>query len=208
MITELWLPFVLAAAVILVVPGPTIILVMSQAVIHGRRSVLPLVAGVVAGDFTAMLLSLLGLGALMAASATLFTMFKWGGACYLVYLGIKLWRTDPKRCNGPGPGVGSSSASLLKSAFVVTTLNPKSIAFFVAFFPQFITPQEPVWPQLLALGATFLLLAALNAFVYGIFAGQIRETIRKDRVRRWFNRCGGGALIGAGIITAGLQRSP
>lgn len=207
MVTEMWLPFVLAATVILVIPGPTIILVMSQAIIHGRKSVLPLVAGVVAGDFTAMVLSLLGLGAVMAASAALFTIFKWAGAGYLVYLGIKLWRTDPKVVGRPVPGPVSSPTSILRSAFVVTTLNPKSIAFFVAFFPQFITSREPVWPQLATLGITFLFLAALNAFVYGIFAGQLRETIRKERVRGWFNRCGGGALIGAGIITAGLQRS-
>jgi threonine/homoserine/homoserine lactone efflux protein len=207
MVTEMWLTFILAATVILVIPGPTIILVMSQAVMHGRKSVLPLVTGVVAGDLTAMVASLLGLGAVMAASAALFTVFKWAGACYLVYLGLKLWRTQPNGTGESGPDLDMSSRSLLRSAFVVTSLNPKSIAFFVAFFPQFIIPVKPVWPQLAVLGATFLFLAAVNAFMYGIFAGQLRDTIRKERVKRWFNRCGGGALIGAGIITAGLQRS-
>jgi len=91
---ELFIPFVLAATLILIIPGPTILLVISQAVTHGRESVVPLVIGVFLGDFLAMTLSLLGLGALMAASAALFTIFKWIGALYLIYLGIKLWKLN------------------------------------------------------------------------------------------------------------------
>ena len=86
---NLWITYFFATTVILIIPGPTIILVISQAVAHGRKSVVPLAAGVVLGDFTAMTLSLLGLGAIMSASAALFTMFTWIGAIYLLYLGIK-----------------------------------------------------------------------------------------------------------------------
>jgi hypothetical protein len=89
----------------------------------------------------------------------------------------------------------------------VTALNPKGIAFFVAFLPQFISPNEPVFNQLLLLGGTFLFLALVNAALYALFASQLREVIRKTSVRKWFNRCGGAALIGAGIFTAGMQRS-
>lgn len=88
---ESWILFVLATTLILVIPGPTIILVISQAVDHGRKSVVPLVAGVLLGDFTAMTLSLLGLGVILAASAVLFTLFKWIGPVYLVYLVIRMW---------------------------------------------------------------------------------------------------------------------
>ena len=77
---EVWITYIFASTLILIIPGPTIILVVSQAVTHGRKSVVPLVAGVVFGDFTAMALSLLGLGAIMTASAGLFTLFKWIGA--------------------------------------------------------------------------------------------------------------------------------
>jgi threonine/homoserine/homoserine lactone efflux protein len=87
---EIYITYFFATTLILVIPGPTIILVVSQAVTHGRKSVVPLVVGVVFGDFTAMTLSLLGLGAIMSASATLFTLFKWIGALYLLYLGINL----------------------------------------------------------------------------------------------------------------------
>lgn len=204
---EMWMTYILATTLILIIPGPTIILVISQAVTNGRKSVAPLVAGVILGDFTAMTLSILGLGAIMAASAALFTLFKWIGAVYLLYLGIRLWRTNPKSSSIQHENTAASPLSLFKSSFIVTALNPKGIAFFVAFLPQFISPHSPALSQILILGGTFLFLALVNAALYAIFASQLRETIKRTSVRKWFNRCGGSALIGAGIFTAGLQRS-
>ena len=204
---EIWFAYALATVLVLVIPGPTIILVIGQAVAHGRRSVVPLVAGVVLGDFTAMTLSLLGLGAIMSASAMLFTVFKWVGALYLLYLGVNLWRADPKGASGQHVKKDVSRGSLFKSAFFVTALNPKGIAFFVAFLPQFISPHAPAFGQVLILGGTFLVLALANAALYAFFAGRLSETIKRTVARRWFNRCGGTALIGAGIFTAGMQRS-
>ena len=204
---EIYIAYVLTTIVILIIPGPTIILVISQAVTHGRKSVLPLAAGVVLGDFTAMALSLLGLGAIMTASATLFTLFKWIGAVYLVYLGIRHWRADPENGSLQHDAKGTLHRSLFRSSFIVTALNPKSIAFFVAFLPQFISPHGPGFGQILILGGTFLLLALVNAALYAVFAGQLRETVKRAGVRKWFNRCGGTALMGAGIVTAGMQRS-
>ena len=204
---EMYITYVFATTLILVIPGPTIILVVSQAVTHGRKSVVPLAAGVVFGDFTAMTLSLLGLGALMSTSATLFTLFKWIGALYLLYLGINLWRANPENKFIKNGKKDISTRSLFKSSFIVTALNPKGIAFFVAFLPQFISANEPVLSQLFLLGGTFLLLALVNAALYALFASQLRETIKKTRVRKWFNRCGGTALIGAGMLTAAMQRS-
>ncbi|GBC59446.1 lysine transporter LysE [Desulfonema ishimotonii] len=204
---DVWLPFVFASALILIIPGPTIILVISQAVTHGRRSVTPLVAGVLFGDFAAMTLSLLGLGALLSASAALFTIFKWIGALYLVYLGIKLWKPNPENSSIRKDAKNTSERSLFRSAFIVTALNPKSIAFFVAFLPQFIDPLRPALHQLTLLGGTFLFLATVNATLYAVFAGHLSEHMRKKKVRKWFGRCGGTALIGAGIFTAGMQRS-
>jgi len=204
---EMWFAFAVAASIILVIPGPTILLVIGQAVAHGRRSVFPLATGVLLGDFTAMTLSLLGLGALLSASAALFSLFKWIGSIYLICLGIKLWRIDPGRESVANTTSDASKRSLFKSAYIVTALNPKGIAFFVAFLPQFVNPSEPVFFQLFLLGSTFLLLAVVNAALYAVFAGQLGEQMKKGRVRRWFNRCGGTALIGAGIFTAGMQRS-
>ena len=89
----------------------------------------------------------------------------------------------------------------------MTALNPKSIAFFVAFLPQFIDPLKPVFFQLTLLGGTFLLLATINATLYAFFAGQLSEYMRKRNIRKLFNWCGGSALIGAGIFTATMKRS-
>lgn len=205
---DLYIAYVLATTLILVVPGPTIVLVVTQAVVHGRKSVVPLVAGVVCGDFTAMTLSLLGLGAVMSASAALFTLFKWAGAVYLIYLGISLWRSGTdERAVQPEKEVRSNGV-LFKQSYFVTSFNPKGIAFFVAFLPQFIHHHAPVIQQLVLLGGTFLFLAFVNAALYALFASQLRSSIRQPVVQKWFNRCGGTALIGAGIVTAGLQRTP
>src|SRR5919108_3219710 len=92
MTIETWLAFAAASTVLLIIPGPTILLVISYALGRGMRTALPVAAGVALGDFTAMTLSMLGVGALLAASDMLFTALKWIGAAYLIYLGVKLWR--------------------------------------------------------------------------------------------------------------------
>ena len=199
--------FFLAAAIVLVIPGPTIILVISHSASQGRRAVLPLVAGVTLGDFTAMTLSLLGLGAILSASAALFSILKWIGAIYLVYLGIKLWRSTPQPSAMRATDMATTHHRLFTHAYIVTSLNPKSIVFFVAFLPQFIDHTAPLTFQLILMGLTFLFLAAINATVYGLFAGHLRDVLQHATVLRWFNRCGGSALIGAGIFTAAFQRS-
>jgi threonine/homoserine/homoserine lactone efflux protein len=204
---EIWIAFFVAATIVLIIPGPTILLVISQAISHGRGAVIPLVAGVTLGDFTAMTLSLLGLGAILATSAALFSVLKFIGVAYLVYLGIKLWRTNPEKHKIPSAVRKPSNSSLLKGAFVVTALNPKSIAFFVVFLPQFVNPQGQTLSQLVILGATFLILATINAALYGFFAGHLRDSIDSPRVHRWLNRCGGSVLIATGAFTAALRRA-
>lgn len=204
---ETWFAFVIAAMIVLVIPGPTIILVISQAIAHGRRSVIPLVLGVTLGDLTAMALSLLGMGAILATSAALFSALKWFGTIYLVYLGIKLWRANPDISASRSTRHQASYRALFKSTFVVTTLNPKSIMFFVAFLPQFVDPQSQAIPQFALLGATFLTLGTINAALYGLFAGHLRETLQRSQVGRWINRCGASALIGAGIFAATARHS-
>ncbi|MEZ4620325.1 MAG: LysE family translocator [Caldilineaceae bacterium] len=207
MAIETWLAFALAAFVVLIIPGPTIVLVIGRAMTYGKRSVMPLVTGVTLGDFTAMTLSLLGLGAVMAASAMLFTLFKWVGAGYLLYLGFKTWRSDPTAKLTPVHALAGTDWVLLRSAYVVTALNPKSIAFFVAFLPQFVDHRVATLPQFSVMMVTFLVLAAMNAGLYGFFAGQMHERLQDVRARRWINRTGGTALIGAGLLTAAMKRA-
>ena len=200
------LAFVMATALIVATPGPTVLLVITQAASHGPRSVLPLVAGVLLGDFTAMSLSLLGLGALLATSATLFLAFKWVGAAYLVYLGVRLWYTSPEAAAARGRSTLSGRA-LMRRSFLVSALNPKGIAFYVAFLPQFIDHQQPAAPQMALLGGIFLALAVTIVSLYAVFASRLRTRIDNPKVRRRINRFGGGALVGAGIFTAGMENA-
>src|SRR5215468_7728087 len=129
---ETWLAFTAATAVLLVIPGPTILLVISYALGQGMRTALPVAVGVALGDFTAMTLSMLGLGALLATSALLFTALKWLGAAYLIWLGIKLWRAGGAFQATPQADA-AAPVRMLGHAWIVTALNPKSLTFFVAF---------------------------------------------------------------------------
>jgi threonine/homoserine/homoserine lactone efflux protein len=199
-----WLAFVAAAAVLLAIPGPTVTLVIAYALGQGRKAAWATVAGVAMGDLTAMTASMLGLGALLAASSDLFTALRWIGAAYLVWLGIKLWRANPEVAAAEG---AAPARRIFWHAYAVTALNPKSIVFFVAFVPQFVDASLPYAPQAAVLVATFVVMAAANAGVYAVAAGGARGAIRRPSVLRWLNRGGAVALIGAGAFAAFTRKA-
>lgn len=203
---DLWLTFVAASVALLLIPGPTVLLVLSYALSKGRSVALASAAGVALGDFTAMSLSLAGLGALVLASATAFTVLKWIGALYLVWMGVKLLRSAP----GAGLAVSRDAVSargVFGHAAAVTALNPKSIAFFIAFVPQFVDASAPLLPQFALLVATFVTLAALNVLAYALAADRLRRLIGRPSVLAWLTRAGGAALIAMGALTATLRRA-
>ena len=203
---ESWAAFTAASAVLLIIPGPTVLLVVSYALGQGWRTVLPMTVGVALGDFTAMTLSMLGLGALLAASATLFTILKWVGAAYLVYLGVRLWRAGGTLDAAPRTDA-VSAAKMLGHAWLVTALNPKSITFFVAFLPAFLDPQADFLTQMVVFETTFLVLAFANAFGYALVAARARGFVANPRAIGIVNKVGGGLLIGAGAATVTLAGS-
>lgn len=201
---ETWLAFTAAAAVLLIIPGPTILLVVSYALGQGWRVALSMAAAVALGDFTAMTLSMLGIGALLLASATIFTALKWVGAAYLVYLGVKLFRAGGQL--KAEPRTGSVSALRMAShAWLVTALNPKSLTFFIAFLPQFLDRHADFWTQMAIFEATFLALAFANAFGYALAASRARSMVGNPRTIRIFNRTGGTLLVGAGVATVAIR---
>ena len=201
---ETWLAFAAASALLLIIPGPTILLVVSYALGQGWRSALPVSIGVALGDFTAMTLSMLGVGAILAASATVFTALKMLGAAYLVYLGIKLFRAGGTLNVEPKTDA-ASTARMIGHAWVVTALNPKSITFFVAFLPQFLDRHGDFFTQMVIFETTFLILAFANAAGYALVASRARNLVRSPRAIRIFNRTGGTLLIGAGVATASMR---
>ena len=196
---DLWLAFVVSSAVLLVIPGPTILTVISYSMAHGRRANAPLVAAVALGDSTALVLSLLGLGALLATSAWWFMVVKGVGGLYLLYLGIKLLRAGISSADLPIPAAPSSRWRLFANTYLVTALNPKGIVFFVAFLPQFIGPGAAVTQQLWLLAVTFVLMATLNAMFYAVFAASARRLLASPRAQRRFNIAGGSLLSAAGV---------
>ena len=205
---EIWIAFVAASTALLLIPGPTVLLVMSYALSQGRQVALATVAGVALGDLIAMTASLAGLGALVLASATLFVALKWVGAVYLVYLGIKLFRGASSASLGEiDRAVRIPSHGVFGHTAAVTALNPKSIVFFIAFVPQFIVPANPLLSQFVILTSTFVGLAAINALAYALLADKLRTKITKPSVLGWLSRLGGGALVAMGIATATFRRA-
>ncbi len=201
-----WLAFVAASAILLAIPGPTILLVISYALGHGRKPAAAIVAGVALADLTAITASMLGLGAIIAASAAIFTVLRWIGGAYLVYLGIKLWRA-PVRIAQDNAAPLISARRMFAHAYAVTALNPKSIIFFVAFVPQFIDASQPLLPQMITMVATFVTLATLNATLFALLASAARHQLRAPFVQRAVNRIGGSLLVFAGIFAAGWRKA-
>jgi threonine/homoserine/homoserine lactone efflux protein len=198
---ETWTAFAAASIVLLAIPGPTVTLVVSYAMSQGRPAAGAIALGVALGDLAAMTLSLAGLGAALAASAALFSIVKWAGALYLVWLGWKLWRAPAGLAGGP-PRTARPLGAMALHAFAVTLFNPKSLVFFVAFAPQFVDAGRPYGAQAAILVATFVVLAFANALAYGLVAARARRALARPATARIVNRIGGGLLMGAGVFAA------
>jgi threonine/homoserine/homoserine lactone efflux protein len=202
---ELWIAFMAAASIMILIPGPTTMMVLGHTMAGGPRNGALSLIGVTLGDICAIALSMLGFSALLAASAEAFTAMKWIGAVYLVYLGIRLWRAPPMELTPASTGKSSARDAILQT-FLVTLLNPKGILFFAAFLPQFIDPTRPLWPQVAVLTVTMNLLAAGIQGCWIVMMGQARHRIASPRLLKNMNRAGGAMLVGAGMLTATLKR--
>jgi threonine/homoserine/homoserine lactone efflux protein len=205
MSVESWIAFATASAILLVIPGPTILTVISYSVTHGRSAALPLIAAVALGDSTALALSLVGLGTLLAASAVAFTIVKLTGAIYLIYLGVKMLRAGFETPSSVATASTTTASRwrLFLNTYMVTATNPKGIIFFMAFLPQFIdTAAGSAVRQMWLLATTFVALAIVNATLYTVFAGYAAALLASGKARRWFNFGGGSLLSAAGVWIA------
>ena len=197
---EMWLTFTIASALILVTPGPTVTLAISYALGGGRRAVWVTVLGATLGDFTAMTLSLLGAGAILTASATLFFILKVLGAIYLMWLGVQLYRTNPGGSESDQPETSISRRQMFRNAFTVTALHPGGFVFFISFVPQFVNPDLPSLPQFVLLEATFLCLVVIIISLWALSAVVLRKQFYRPSIRKLFNRTGGAILIASGLF--------
>lgn len=204
---ETWLAFAVAASVIILIPGPTVMILVGYGLARGRGIALFTMPGVALGNLLAITLAFAGVGALLATSAWLFTIVKWVGAAYLIWLGIGLWRAKPEAPGKRQSHHRQKPKRIFFHAFAITALNPKSIAFFMAFLPQFMSSDAALLPQYLILTLTWVAVSAIFDSIYALAAGTARETIQQPSIAKAVNRLGGSVMIGAGIAMAAMRRS-
>jgi len=195
--------FVLASAVLLVTPGPAVLYILARSVDQGRRAGLVSVCAIEVGNFMHVIAATLGLSALLLSSALAFTIVKYLGAAYLVYLGLRkiFSRQEVQATVSSQP---QSLSRIFSQGVLVATLNPKTALFFVAFLPQFVDPtQGTIALQMLVLGCLFVMMAVISDSIYALLAGTVghwlkgsRSTLRAERYVI------GSVYIGLGVTAA------
>lgn len=200
---ELYFAFVAAATALILAPGPNVALVVANSLAHGARYGLVTIAG--ASVATAILLAVVvyGASALLAVLADWFAILRWIGVAYLVWLGVSAWRAPPTDLVATAEA--RSARGIFLRGFIVSLFNPKTLLFFGAFLPQFVTPGPDARSQLALLAATFLVIAIALDSLWALFAARFALVLRTNRRLR--NRLTGGALMTAGLGLA-LARRP
>ena len=202
---ELYLAFVLASTVLILVPGPNVTLLVATSLSYGARRALATLAGTSTAIALPLLVTALGMTSLIALLASGFEWLRWAGVAYLVWLGIRQWRAAPVALEDVEPQAVLARA-LFWRGFLVSATNPKTWLFYAAFFPQFVDPAHPAGPQVALLAATFLALATVLDGGYALLAGRLRGFFRGQRRARLRNRVTGSLLIGAGLGLALARR--
>ncbi|MEX0590010.1 MAG: LysE family translocator [Xanthobacteraceae bacterium] len=196
---QLYLAYVLACFIVVIVPGPTVTLIVANSITHGARAGLLNVAGTQLGLALMLLIVLVGLTSLIETLGFWFDWVRLAGAAYLVWLGWKLLRSpgalgDPKRTPAPRGG-------FFLQGFLVLMSNPKALLMFGAFIPQFVDPKSDYGWQVVLLGLTAMAVATTFDSLYAILTGRARELLTPGRVKL-ISRLSGGFLIGGGIWLA------
>ena len=217
---SVWLLYVSLAAAVIAAPGPSALLCVSHALGHGARKAVGTIVGGITASMTLMLLSALGLGAVIAASDTLFSTIKWAGAAYLLYLGVSAWRNADRAGAQAGeemdeatttavaaaPEGAASFWTLYRKGLMVGLGNPKDLLFFSALFPQFMNASAPIAGQLLILGGTWMVLDGSIMLAYVLAGAKLLARLHQGGAGRWFDRVTGGAFVTAAALLASSQR--
>jgi len=199
--------FVGAALLLLVVPGPSVLYIVTQSVSHGRRAGIASVAGITTGTLVHIAAATVGLSALLASSAVAFDVVKYLGAAYLIVIGVRrlagFERAQEERARGT-----RDLGRLYRQGIVVNTLNPKTALFFLAFLPQFVDPHESTRGQLALLGAVFVLIALTSDLAWALVAGTAGAVLRSSRTFLRAQRYVSGTIfVGLGALAATAGRS-
>lgn len=201
--TELYLAFILATTILMLIPGPNVALIVANSVAYGTRFGVLTVAGTASAMAVQLCITILGMTAVLGTLAHWFEWIRWIGVLYLVYLGVAQWRAHPADLTQTRPQPRSAHAIYWRG-FLVSLSNPKTLLFYGAFFPQFVTVGADPEKQIALLAATFLLLAILLDGGWALLAGRARGFLAaRGRLR---NRLSGGLLIAAGVGLALARR--
>lgn len=205
MLLETYIAFVLASALLIVAPGPSVMVVVAHAMACGERRSLYTILGIATSHSLFFVVTAVGVAALLGALADTFVWVKLVGAAYLIWLGWQQWRADPEVSFAVARGARRTALSLFLQGFTVNTTNPKALIFYAAFFPPFLNPTASVATQLLIMGTTFVALLIVISFAYAIVAARARRLFSKPRQVRIQNRITGTLLIGVGVGLAAVR---
>ena len=196
-----WLNFALVALVLTLIPGPAFITVLTTALRRGSKPGAYATAGIVVGDAVYFFLTAIGLGSLLATSFWTFTIIKWLGIAYLVYLGLSSLFFPSNTLMAADGGSVSGRSSFL-TALTVQLANPKLLLFLAALVPQFLDPTHPVAPQLAVMGATLMLSDTIVYLLLAMLAARVRPLLASRRATRMVSRVSGVAMLGAAARVA------
>ncbi|MDD2056709.1 LysE family translocator [Pseudomonas sp. GD03860] len=201
------LDFLITSLIVVLIPGSGVILTISTALVAGKRASLYTALGCTAGIVPHLLASILGLSAILHTSALAFQGLKFAGVAYLLYLAYATWRDRSAFAVDSNTQVGSAGSLMLRAG-LLNILNPKLTIFFLAFLPQFITPQGgSVTAQMLGLSGVFMLMTFVVFVLYGLLANLFRRAvIESPQVQNWLRRSFAASFAGLGLNLAFAQR--
>lgn len=202
--TQVYVSFVVATAIMISLPGPSVLLTVAHSISVGWRRAIATVAGATMGVAVQLGIAVIGLASLLQVVAEWFEVLRWLGAAYLVYLGVKQWRSATRVPDADA--VLPSGSNLFIQGLVVTIPNPKSLIFIAAFLPQFIDPTRPIVEQFVLIIPTFLVITFVVTSIWAFAAGSAGRMLRSPRARRSLARASGGLMITAGIGLAVARR--
>ena len=192
-----WLIYLVAAIGLSLTPGPNSLLALTHGALHGHRRTLYTVAGGALGFVAVIALSMLGIGALLQASASALLVLKWVGGAYLVWLGVQLWRAPPLNLQAVGGAPFPRRSQLFRQGLFAAVSNPKAVLFYGAFLPQFIDPARSLWLQFAVMAGTFAVIECVVEVVLARLAHRVRPAL--ERFGKRFNRVCGGAFAAMGV---------
>lgn len=183
-------------------PGLCMTLAMSLGISIGVRRTLWMMAGELAGIALVGVCAVIGVAALLLKAPTFFTIFKWIGGAYLLYMGWQTWHAEPLRPEQLAGGAGRTRASLALQGFITAVANPKAWAFLVALLPPFVNQSRPLMPQLLTLLALMIIIEFTSLMIYAAGGRALSEQLHRRGKARWLNHVAGSLMAGVGIWLA------